>query len=183
MGTLSELLRRLFLEVYRLPGPELLLIGAVAILVWAALFRACGLDGRWRIGSGVLLLLWAAAVLWATVLSRGQGPVQTFRLIPLSSYWEVLTGGNPEILRSCFMNVLLFFPAGLLCAGMLPGRWRRGGRMAWVVLAFSLLSLGIELAQFRLGIGQGEIDDVLHNALGVLAGFTCCRMAEVRSKA
>ena len=39
-----------------------------------------------------------------------------------------------------------------------------------VLLAGAGLSLGIEIAQYLLGTGYADVDDVLLNALGALAG-------------
>lgn len=171
MTSLVELMRQLFLEVYCLSGKELIACCVAGTLGYHGLHRRCAQKRWWPVGSVLILLLWAAAVLWATVLGREAGVEKAFQMMPLHSYRELLMGGNPEILRSSFMNVLLFFPAGLLCAGLLSRRWPSGGKQAFAVLVFSLFSLGIELAQFGLGLGQGEIDDVLHNTLGVLLGF------------
>lgn len=76
------------------------------------------------------------------------------------------------------MNVLLFYPAGLLWAGLLPRRWPFGRMLVCTVLSFSLFSLGIELAQFGLGLGLGEMDDVLHNTLGALLGIAVFQLPE-----
>ena len=73
--------------------------------------------------------------------------------------------------RSCLMNAFLFYPAGLLLAGLLPqnGSYRR--QMLCTVICFGLFSLSIELSQHFLQLGTAEIDDVLHNTLGAAAGF------------
>lgn len=92
------------------------------------------------------------------------------QLAPFHSYRAVLSGENPELLRSSFMNVLLFYPAGLLACSLLPGTWRRRWKLLLVTLAFALLSFGIEFCQYRYALGQAEVDDVLHNALGAFLG-------------
>ena len=121
----------------------------------------------WRLLSGMVLLLWAVAVLYITVLSRSSGIRGSFQLVPLHSYRQVLATRNPELLRSCFMNALLFYPAGVLGAMLLP-RTRRS--ILWLVLGAALFSLAIELLQFHLHLGNGEIDDILHNTLGAWLG-------------
>ena len=125
---------------------------------------------------GTMLFLWGIAVLYVTVLSRSGGAYGSFRLVPLHSYREVISTGNREILRSSFMNVLLFFPAGLMGAVLLP-RSRRSN--LWLILAAALFSLAIELLQFRLSLGNAEMDDILHNTLGTLLGVGAYGLANI----
>ena len=170
MISLMELIRQIFLNIYRMSGTELVAGCIVGTMGYHALRRKYERKRRWRMGSVLLLLLWATAVICSTVLGRNGGQSSIFHMIPLHSYREVLAGGSRDILRSNFMNVMLFFPAGLLFAGLLPRRWTFGKKLACTGLMFSALSLGIELAQFGLGLGLGEIDDVLHNTVGAMVG-------------
>ena len=66
-------------------------------------------------------VLWVGAVAYFTVLSREPGVPSDFGAL-FRSYHQVLAGGNPELLRSNFMNILLFFPGGLLLGALLPHR-------------------------------------------------------------
>ena len=84
-------------------------------------------------------------------------------LVPFASYATVLRGGN-------LMNVILFYPAGLLLVGFLGDRWKRYGKILLILVICCLLSLGIEHLQYHLGIGLAETDDVLHNSLGGVIG-------------
>ena len=69
------------------------------------------------------------------------------------------------------MNAVLFYPAGLLLAGLMPENrsYRKG--MLCTVLIFALFSLVIELSQYFWQLGNCEIDDVLHNTLGAGLGY------------
>ena len=89
-----------------------------------------------------------------------------FQAIPFHSYREMVATGNREILRSSFMNVVLFYPGGLFLAAILPKRWR----IPVTAVVFCLFSLSIEIMQHSLFLGRGEIDDVLHNTLGAVCG-------------
>lgn len=75
------------------------------------------------------------------------------------------------------MNVILFYPAGLLLAGFLGDRWKRRGKILLILVICCLLSRGIEHMQYQLGIGLAETDDVLHNSLGGVIGAMSSRMA------
>lgn len=142
----------------------------LAVVVYWNLHRRFHLRRWWGAGTAALLVLWAGMVLLTTVLIRNNSGSSVFSLLPLHSYREVLAGGNPEILRSNFMNVVLFFPAGLMIGSLLSERMPYGRRLlAAAVLCFHF-SLGIELTQYFCALGRGEVDDILHNTLGALLG-------------
>ena len=129
-----------------------------------------------------LLVLWLVTILWATVESRA--PVSSgtrISLVPFASYATVLRGGNPELLRENLMNLFLFYPVGLLLAGLLPGSWNHRRKLLLILLVCCFLSIGIELAQYRLSLGLAETDDVLHNALGGAVGVMVIRIVEKQS--
>ncbi len=79
-------------------------------------------------------------------------------------------------------NVAAFAPLGVLAPLLRPGldSW---GRMVIVALA---VSLSIELAQLGVSLRVGfayrvaDVDDVILNSLGVLAGYTALRFARSR---
>ena len=63
-----------------------------------------------------------------------------------------------------FGNLIWFFPVGILTK-------LGGGRLHLAVLLGFLLSLSIETAQFILGSGISELDDLILNTLGALIGY------------
>lgn len=146
-------------------------IGIIWAFVFLFLCRRYGSRQWWKPILGAMLLSWAMVVLYATVFCRESGTDVSFLSVPLHSYREVMAGGNPEILRSNFMNAVLFFPGGLLLGALLPRRWPKS-RSALTVIALSLcFSSAIEYVQFTQLLGQGEIDDVIHNTLGAACGY------------
>lgn len=68
------------------------------------------------------------------------------------------------------MNVILFYPAGLFACALLPGRWNGMKKVLLVTALSAIASVGIEFCQYRFVLGQAEIDDVIHNTLGVWIG-------------
>lgn len=72
------------------------------------------------------------------------------------------------------MNVVLFYPAGLLLCSLLPEGWKKWCRVLLTFVVLCALSCGIEYAQFIYALGQAEIDDVIHNSLGALLGGVFC---------
>ena len=129
---------------------------------------------RWLILSVVLALV--ATITYTTLGNRSGGGNLAHAFLPFHSYREVWNGGNPEIYRSNFMNVVLFYPAGLLATSLLPKKWPGWCRCLLVVLVLTAMSAGIEFLQYHYALGRCEIDDVIHNALGALLGslaFVC----------
>lgn len=160
----------ILVQFYRLP-PEFiaqcfLLLSFAFLLLWNR-FGAC----RWfRLWVGTFLILWAAVTLWTTVLSRAPGTVYPPELIPFHSYRKYLGSGNSAHARTNFMNIALFYPAGLLTASLLPERLSRRRLLITVFVVFALFSSMIEYAQYFWALGEPEIDDVIHNTLGAILG-------------
>ena len=126
---------------------------------------------------GLLLLIAISVILAATLLNRTErADVLTPSWIPFESYIKVMQGETPELLRSCFMNVALFYPAGLLEAVLLPRKWHSIWRILLTGLVFMLMSTGIEYVQHIFVLGQPEVDDIIHNTLGALVGGVCGSM-------
>ena len=128
-------------------------------------------DYRWWrwICAGLLAAL-SVAVVYITVGNRGgQGDYHVY-LIPFHTYRDVMNGANPELYRSNFMNAALFYPAGLLLTSLLPRKWPGWCRCLLTAVLFGAMSGAIEYAQYRYALGNVEIDDVIHNTAGALAG-------------
>ena len=116
-----------------------------------------------------LTLVWLAALLRLTVFRPGcfshglfSGRVEWdafafyLRLVQIRywGYFAYLFGGN----------LIWFAPAGVLVR-------MRGGRFWQAVLAGFALSLCIETAQFVLGSGISELDDLIVNTCGAVLGY------------
>ena len=176
MRILTAWVQELTLHIYQMAPQELVLLAVFAALLWRAGDRK--LEGRhWlRPAVGLVLSAWFGAVLWMTVLSRTPGGTYEAHWVPFHTYRAYFSDPHSEILRSCFMNVALFYPAGLLFGSLLTKKWSFPRGMLWTVLVFGLFSLSIELSQYRFGLGISEIDDVLHNTLGAALGFAAVRL-------
>lgn len=165
-----EILNAIFRWFYCLDIPDALLL--LIIATGAFVFvneRYCGML-RWRWLVGVLLCCWICTAGYATLGTRNDTHMVQVNLEPFHSYREVWDGGNPEIYRSNFMNVVLFYPAGLLATSLLPRKWAGWRRCVPVVLVLAAMSAGIEFLQYHYALGRCEIDDVIHNTLGALLG-------------
>ena len=154
---------------YCLDLPQAVLVLA---LVTAAFWLIRYFVPRWRwIAGGTLTVL--VPVILRTTLRRSGSGVSQHRLQLFQSYREAALTGKVEIYRSNFMNVALFFPAGLLIAALLPRRWPRWVRSLVTVLTLAMASIAIEYLQYSYNLGKCEADDVMHNTLGALLGSLC----------
>lgn len=124
----------------------------------------------WRWLCFAVLLLWALIVLQATLFSRAPS-VQAPIWLPFQQLCRLLHGGNREILRMLWMNMLLFVPAGMLLPELLPAKWDSRRNLVLTALAALLFSFGIEFSQWYWQLGQAETDDVIANTLGALLGY------------
>lgn len=171
----DSMLQTFFHWFYCLPIPAAVLLMTVLSAAYLRLRREVGESRLWQPAIALLLLVWLGVIAVATLMDRTSEAVHLGpQLLPFQSYGAVLAGGNKEILRSNFMNVVLFFPAGVFACELLPGRWSRAGKSVLIAVLFALASAGIEFCQYRYALGQAETDDVIHNALGALIGALVC---------
>lgn len=163
----------LFRDFYCLPIRDLVVLVVVATWLFLRLQERFGSRIWWKMLLLVGLAGSIAVILHLTVFARESVSGNELYVIPFHSYREVLGGGNPEILRSNFMNMVLFYPTGLLAASLLPRKWPRWLRVVLPFLLFTGFSIGVEYYQYSHAMGQAEIDDVIHNGLGALLGGLC----------
>lgn len=163
------MIERIIHWVYCLPIPEALVLALVASGAFFWLYQRFSSRRWWRPFTLAVLIAWFAAVLSHTLLNRGTERI-TVSLIPFQTYVAVYKGADKELLRSAFMNVLMFYPGALLVRSLLP-KWK------WwlVLLMFLLTSVAIEGCQYYFQLGFVEVDDVLHNTLGAGLGLVSFR--------
>lgn len=148
----------------------LILLAAFTGLFYTAKVKF-GRHKIWKIAVILVLLMWAASVVIQTIFQRT--PDNSLRPVwlPFQSYVDALKeGGEKELLRSNFMNAVLFYPAGLLLVSLLQEKWYSWLRLLIVLLLYTGFSLAIEFGQYRYHLGLAQTDDVIHNALGACLG-------------
>ena len=140
-------------------------VGYLILRLWL------GIKSFWQPAIALLFLVWLAVIAVATLTDRTPGLIPTEpELIPFHSYRAVMAGENKEILRSNFMNMILFYPVGLFACELMPKSLSQAKRIILVAVLFALVSVGIEFCQYHFALGQAEVDDVIHNSLGALIG-------------
>lgn len=122
----------------------------------------------WKLFNAMLAGGMVVIILAATVSSRGG--VSELIIEPFYSLRQI--PNSPDLGRSMFMNIFIFFPLGLTLPFALPEKWNR---KALIAILFGLtLSSGIEFLQYHYHLGRAETDDVLCNTLGCIVGTTAC---------
>lgn len=157
--------------IYRMDFHEaLILLAAFTGLFYAAKVKFCQ-HRIWKFAVILVLLIWAVSVVIQTLFQRTPNASLYPIWLPFQSYVDALKeGGQKELLRSNFMNAVLFYPAGLLMISLLPEKWHSLLKLLIVLILFTGFSLSIEFAQYRYHLGLSQTDDVIHNALGAYLG-------------
>lgn len=110
--------------------------------------------------------MYIVILLFITVLSREGGSSKGIDF-KFFSTWGINTRNNAYVIE----NILLFIPFGILCAWVIPA-----ARKLWSCAAIGMtVSLGIECLQLITGRGFFQVDDILTNTLGAVAGYLLYR--------
>lgn len=171
-------------EVYQVFSRQLYVFLAIVLPALAGLLayrRRLYRQGRIdRVVSRKLVLDAAlgAAVLGILLitLSPKPNPDPKVDLIPLHPLWSAITGtvDATRVVTLFGANLLLFVPFGLL----IPLRWRRLDRARVVLLLSAGFSAAVETLQYVMDRGRvTQVDDVVFNTLGGLAGWMLLRIA------
>ena len=165
-------------EVYE----GLLSVFCLGVVLFIA-FKGLRTGFRW---SSVLLLIEYIFLLFcSTVIFRPTGETRQYDFHPFWSY------DRPELLVENIMNVIVFIPVGMILGSLLrvKGSWSKYGSwfkvngsstseatksMTWliVLLIGCSISVTIESLQFFFMRGFSEVDDVMHNTLGCILGYS-----------
>ena len=165
-------------EVYE----GLLSVFCLGVVLFIA-FKGVRTGFRW---SSVLLLIEYIFLLFcSTVIFRPTGETRQYDYHPFWSY------DRPELLIENIMNVIVFIPVGMILGSLLrvKGSWSKYGSwfkvngsstseatksMTWliVLLIGCSISVTIESLQFFFMRGFSEVDDVMHNTLGCILGYS-----------
>ena len=180
-------MQKLFLSIYILPIGYTFLGLLFLLAVWSYLHHwyeslSLGRKALCKLVVSTLLLLWAFAILYQTVLSRTSGDLIVHRdfFHHLKDY--LFHDGNKELLRTLWMNVLLFVPGGLLLEALWPRCFPRWVCIPLTIILLTALSVGIEATQYRYALGVVEADDVLCNGLGAALGVMIHECAVLLSR-
>ena len=139
---------------------------AVTALCWAVMKK----QGRKHIAAVCFTVLYLCLVYTSTVLSRDVVPERGAALQPFWSYAQWIQG-NEVFLTYIILNILMLLPVGFSMSAL----WQDSKRTVLLGFCFSCL---IEMSQLLTGRGLFEIDDILHNTLGVILGILLYRLGK-----
>ena len=131
----------------------------LALVCWVVMRR----QNRRHVVAVCFTVLYLCIVYASTVLSRDVTPGRGWALMPFWSYDQWMQG-NEVFLTYIVLNILMLLPVGFSLSFV----WQDRKRILWLGFAFSCL---IEVSQLLTGRGLFEIDDILHNTLGVALGI------------
>ena len=137
-------------------------IGTVLLLVWK------GFKTGLRYSAALLLVEYIFLLFCSTVIFRAKGETRQYVFHPFWSY------DRPELLVENIMNVVVFVPVGLMLGSLLrvKGSWLPNGSWLMVAIIGCGISVTIETLQFFLMRGFSEVDDVMHNTIGCILGYS-----------
>lgn len=122
----------------------------------------------------LLFFVYCGFLLWLTIFSRQ--PRAGERVVKWELFWSYrawIAGesfGKTESIQN-INNILVYIPFGMLFTGK---RWK------WLLLTAVLFSAAIEAVQYASNLGWCEIDDVISNVIGAIAGFGLWKMIRGR---
>jgi glycopeptide antibiotics resistance protein len=133
---------------------------------------------RWLAGIGLALWLAAGLLLTLAPVVPPPGLVVRPNVEPLHTIAIYLANlDSPFWVRQFVGNLLLLLPVGLLAPIAIPAL---DGWIRVLVVGFAL-SVAIELAQLWIPNRMADVDDVLLNVTGALAGYAVLNLARLVS--
>lgn len=114
-----------------------------------------------------LLICWFIVVLGITTLSRGANFTGNINLSLFTSYVNAWNKWSLTEFQLIIFNMLMFVPLGVL----LPLIHHKNKSFRRVLVISIIVTSCIEIFQLISGKGIFELDDLLHNTIGSLAGY------------
>ena len=113
-----------------------------------------------------MLILYLCAIFYFTLMYRNVGEPE---IGVLRSYPRLFV--SAEVRADVLKNVWLFIPLGAILYRLFPRKS--------ILLVPIILSVGIEAAQYIMGVGLSELDDVISNGLGSAVGYGMGWLAQI----
>ena len=115
-----------------------------------------------------ILWIYVLLTLAHTTFMRSTSFAKPYELIPFWNYQDIQD--HPRVLLEICMNIIMFVPIGVLIPLLYSHiKWYQ------LLLSSCLFSVLIELLQLVFERGLCETDDVIHNTLGAMIGYSLYR--------
>lgn len=139
------------IHIYTQNIAMLTFVTIVALVIWFVMLA------KYQKTSKILALIGTMVAVYAvfsyTVIDRHPSSIHIFAFF---------SPNKNEFWREMFMNALLYVPLGMTVSVFLG---------SWTILVAFVLSLLIELWQFRMGTGLAQGTDIIMNTLGSAIGL------------
>ena len=156
-----------------LPALIGLAIGAVLLVLLKRKLRQEGTQFPKGQAVAVLLLLcYLGGLVAITFMNRMGNGMQMYQLYPFLAFWEAWNAFTLQVWLNPLLNIAMFVPLGVF----LPLAAKPFRRWYWMLAAGAGTSLIIEVAQYILGRGQADVDDLICNTLGAMLGYCLCML-------
>ena len=135
-------------------------MGLVVFIAWK------GFKTGLRYSATLLLVDYIFLLFCSTVFFRTTSELRKYDFQPFWSY-KAIQDGREDLLAENIINVVVFIPVGLLLSIAFK-------QVTWwkALLIGCCISVTIEALQFFLMRGFSELDDVMHNTLGCILGYS-----------
>lgn len=167
------------MELFELAKAQFPVITGKQIIIFIIIFAVCaGILGTCVYkqslkGRQAVCLLAAFAFLYfillSTVYSRTMIPKRICKLIPFWSYAYIWQNHSKSLAEEVFLNILMLVPAAILILVTVDNK----KYLKWITAGAFFISTFIEVQQLVLQRGWFELDDIIHNTLGV---WICCML-------
>ena len=162
----------LLLTLTRLGTTEMTMLGLLIFLAAAVLSAAVyGLLRNFRElnkGMLVLFLVYLLGLAYITLMSRSSRTAdKTIRMVPFASLSQLRTS-TTDMLNHMLLNVAMFVPLGLLFPLIYPAKL---GKFLYAVGMGLMCTVIIESVQMMFQLGQCDVDDMIANTIGAIAGY------------
>lgn len=147
----------------------LILLLTVGWLAWKGI---CRNKHELSVPATVIFGVYLVALLWITLLSR-DGSNNTKVLFSMDKLGRFLRTGEVGEFGHVLLNILMFIPLGFLLPMLCRGRL---DRVLYVLAVGLWMTATIESIQYLLVIGQCDLEDVIGNTLGSIAGYGLQRL-------
>lgn len=160
-----------YLKLYIDRIPAMFMVSMFFFLGLSLLFKVHETGQKKRRGcawfSAYMLALSLALIFVMTLYGRTMDFAKG-SIVPMvfDSYKNIVSTGNIEVLLQILANILMFLPIGFC----LPWNFEYFRKIRQVVWVAAIISGGAEVVQGITGMGDFEVDDILHNILGAAVG-------------
>lgn len=138
---------------------SVLCVGTTLFIAWK------GFKTGLRYSAVLLLIEYIFLLFCSTVIFRPTGETRQYDFHPFWSY------SRPDLFVENLMNVVVFVPVGFLLGFRIQDSSFTIRKALLVALMGCGISVTIEALQFFFMRGFSEVDDVMHNTFGCIAGY------------